>query len=78
MAKAKKLNEMAYGDLLTHLDEVSEELFNLRFQNATGQLSNSSRIGQVRKDKARALTEERAREIAKAEELEAEAEEVAS
>ena len=77
MAKAKKLTEMSYGDLLTHLDEVSEELFNLRFQNATGQLTNSARLGEVRKDKARCLTEIRAREIAAAEEGAAE-EEVAS
>ena len=77
MAKKKKLTEMSFPDLLAHLDELSEELFNLRFQNATGQLTSSARIGQVRKDKARALTEIRAREIAAAEELEAE-EEVAS
>ncbi len=77
MAKKKKLTEMAYGDLITHLDEVSEELFNLRFQNATGQLTSSARLGQMRKEKARALTEIRAREIAAAEELAAE-EEVAS
>ncbi len=75
MAKAKKLNEMSYGDLVSHLEDISEELFNLRFQNATGQLTNSSRLGQVRKDKARALTEIRAREIAAADELDA-AEEV--
>lgn len=77
MAKKKKLTEMSFPDLLAHLDELSEELFNLRFQNATGQLTSSARIGQVRKDKARALTEIRAREIAAAEELDAE-EEVAS
>lgn len=77
MAKKKKLTEMSFPDLLAHLDELSEELFNLRFQNATGQLTSSARLGQVRKDKARALTEIRAREIAAAEELEAE-EEVAS
>lgn len=71
MAKAKKLTEMSYGDLLSHLEDISEELFNLRFQNATGQLTNSARLGQVRKDKARALTEIRAREIAAAEEVEA-------
>ena len=76
MAKKKKLTEMSDADLLSHLEDTSEELFNLRFQNATGQLSNPSRLGQVRKDKARALTEIRAREIAKAEALEAE--EVAS
>jgi len=71
MAK-KKLTELSDADLLSRLDEVSEELFNLRFQNATGQLSNVSRLGQVRKDKARILTELRAREIAAAEALEAE------
>ncbi len=77
MAKAKKLTEMSYPDLLEHLDEVSEELFNLRFQNATGQLTNSSALSKARKDKARCLTEIRAREIAAAEEGQAE-EEVAS
>ena len=76
MAKKKKLVEMSQPDLETYLDETSEELFNLRFQNATGQLTNSSRIGAVRKEKARILTEMRAREIAAAEALEAE--EVAS
>ena len=75
MAK-KKLMELSDGDLLTRLDEVSEELFNLRFQNATGQLSNVRRLGEVRKDKARVLTELRAREIAAAEAMDAE--EVAS
>ena len=76
MAKAKKLTELSDADLLTRLEETSEELFNLRFQNATGQLSNVRRLGDVRKDKARVLTELRAREIAAAEALEAE--EVAS
>ncbi len=76
MAKAKKLAELSDADLLTRLDEVSEELFNLRFQNATGQLSNVRRLGEVRKDKARVLTELRAREIAAAEAMDAE--EVAS
>ena len=72
MAKGKKLAELSDADLLARLDEVSDELFNLRFQNATGQLSNVRRLGQVRKDKARVLTELRAREIAAAEELDAE------
>jgi len=76
MAK-KKLVELSDADLLSRLEELSEELFNLRFQNATGQLSNVKRLGEVRKDKARVLTELRAREIAAAEALE-EAEEVAS
>ncbi len=76
MAKAKKLAELSDADLLTRLEETSEELFNLRFQNATGQLTNVRRLSAVRRDKARGLTELRAREIAAAEALEAE--EVAS
>ena len=76
MAKAKKLAELSDADLLTRLEETSEELFNLRFQNATGQLANVRRLSVVRRDKARVLTELRAREIAAAEALEAE--EVAS
>ena len=72
MAKAKKLKELSDADLLTRLEEVTDELFNLRFQNATGQLSNVRRLGEVRKDKARVLTELRAREIARYEEAEEE------
>jgi large subunit ribosomal protein L29 len=53
--------------LLTQLRETKEELFKLRFQHATGQLSNYVRIGQTRKDVARLQTELRAREIAAAE-----------
>lgn len=70
MAKAKKLTELSDADLLTRLEETSEELFNLRFQNATGQLTNVRQLSAVRKDKARVLTELRAREIAAAEALE--------
>lgn len=69
MAK-KTLREMSDADLLTHLDETSEELFNLRFQNATGQLSNVHRLGETRKERARILTELRAREIAAHEAIE--------
>ncbi len=57
--------------LLDRLHEAREELFNLRFQNATGQLTNSSRIKQVKREIARCLTETRAREIAAAEAIEA-------
>jgi len=53
--------------LVTQLAETKEELFKLRFQHATGQLSNYVRIGQTRKDVARLQTELRAREIAAAE-----------
>jgi large subunit ribosomal protein L29 len=53
--------------LVTQLRETREELFKLRFQHATGQLSNYVRIGQTRKNVARLEPELRAREIAAAE-----------
>lgn len=80
MAKKKKLAEMSDSDLIAYRDEVTEDLFNLRFQNATGQLTNVRQLGQTRKQKARILTELRAREISAAEAMEDEEveEEVAS
>ena len=51
------------------LDETKEELFNLRFQLATGQLENNSRVRILRKDVARINTLMREREIAAAEAL---------
>ena len=51
------------------LGETRRELFNLRFQLATGQLDNFSRLNHVHKDVARMLTELRNREIAEAEGL---------
>ncbi|HEY8525999.1 MAG TPA: 50S ribosomal protein L29 [Acidimicrobiales bacterium] len=63
------------GALLDRLAEAKDELFKLRFQNATGQLTNYARIKQVRRDIARLETELRAREIAAAEELAATSEE---
>ena len=71
MAKSKDLVDLTDTDLLTELAETKEELFNLRFQNVTGQLDNPSRIKQVKKQIARVLTELRAREIEAAEALEA-------
>lgn len=73
MAKAKALAELGDTDLLEKLSDAKEELFNLRFQFATGQLENSARMKQVKKEIARMLTELRAREIADAESLENEA-----
>ena len=60
------------GSLIDRLRETKDELFKLRFQLATGQLSNYARIGQVRRDIARLETELRAREIAAAEALQEE------
>ena len=67
-SNAAELRSLSDTDLVRRLAEAREELFNLRFQNATGQLDSSSRIGQVRKDIARLNTILRQREIALAEE----------
>ncbi|MDP9441611.1 MAG: 50S ribosomal protein L29 [Actinomycetota bacterium] len=67
MAKASELRELADTELEGRLGEAKQELFNLRFQNATGQLDNSARITQVRRDVARIETILREREIALAE-----------
>ncbi len=73
MAKTRdrvaELKMLGDGELLTRLAESRRELFNLRFQLATGQLDNSSRLGEVRKDIARLSTFLRQREIAAAEAL---------
>lgn len=47
-----------------HLDEAYEELFNLRFQRTTGQMKNTARMGEVRRDIARLKTVLRERELA--------------
>jgi large subunit ribosomal protein L29 len=64
---ANQVRELADAELETRLAEAKQELFNLRFQNVTGQLDNSARIGQVRRDVARIETILRQREIAAAE-----------
>ena len=76
MARRKALTDLGETDILERLGESKEELFNLRFQLVTGQLENHARIGRVKKEVARLLTELRAREIDAAE-LAAAAEEVA-
>ena len=69
MAKTS-FRDLDDGALVDQVAESKDELFKLRFQLATGQLTNYSRIGQVRRDIARLETELRAREIAAAEALE--------
>jgi large subunit ribosomal protein L29 len=54
--KAAELRELPDEELLSRLELQKEELFNLRFQMATGQLDNSMRIKEVRHDVARILT----------------------
>ena len=73
MTKATELREMDPDDLETRLAEASQELFNLRFQLATGQHDNSARVSEVRRDIARIHTILREKEIAAAEEAEAQA-----
>jgi large subunit ribosomal protein L29 len=54
--KPAELRELPDEELLGRLESQKEELFNLRFQSATGQLDNPMRIKQVRHDIARILT----------------------
>ena len=53
---ATKLRELGLDELQEKYRQYKEELFNLRFQNAIGQLKNTSRIRDVRKTIARVLT----------------------
>ena len=69
MATAAEISDYDTEELERQLGETRRELFNLRFQLATGQLDNFSRLNHVRKDVARMLTELRNREIAEAEGL---------
>jgi large subunit ribosomal protein L29 len=67
MANASDLAQLDGDELATRLGDARRELFNLRFQLATGQLDNPARVGQVRHDVARILTVLRGREILEAE-----------
>ncbi|MGP5621232.1 50S ribosomal protein L29 [Candidatus Corynebacterium faecigallinarum] len=60
---AHELRELNNEELATRLTEAKEELFNLRFQSATGQLSNNRRLGTVKRDIARIHTVLREREL---------------
>ena len=61
--KAKEIRQMSVNELNTQLNELKAELFNLRFQLATGQLDNPLRIKTIRKDIARVKTIVREREL---------------
>lgn len=61
--KAKELRELTIQELNSKLTDLKSELFNLRFQLATGQLDNPMRIKAVRKDIARIKTILREREL---------------
>ncbi|MGH2720254.1 MAG: 50S ribosomal protein L29 [Actinomycetota bacterium] len=61
--KTDELRELPLSELRKHLEETREELFNLRFQGATGQLENYKRLGLMRREIARALTIIKEREL---------------
>ncbi len=63
MSTAYELDEMTNVDLESKLREAKEELFNLRFQAATGQLESHGRLRTVKKDIARIYTVVREREL---------------
>lgn len=69
MATAAEVADLDIEELETRLTETRREVFNLRFQLATGQLDDVSRLKYAKKDIARLLTELRSREIAEAEGL---------
>ena len=54
--KARELMEMSEAELRQKEKEITEQLFNLKFQHATGQLENTARLPGVRKDLARVKT----------------------
>lgn len=62
-SRAVELRELTEEELVLRLKEAKEELFNLRFQMATGQLDNNRRLRTVRHDIARIYTVMREREL---------------
>ena len=61
--KANEIRDLATSEIELKVKSLKEELFNLRFQLATGQLENTARIREVRKAIARMKTDIREREI---------------
>ncbi len=61
----KEIRELSNEEILKKIDETKEELFNLRFQQATGSLEKPSRINELRKLVARMKTILRERELTK-------------
>ena len=73
---ADQIKELGDGELIDRLAQTKDDLFKLRFQHVTGQLDNTAKLGQLKKDIARLNTELREREIAAAEALAADEETV--
>lgn len=62
--EAREVRGLTDGEIRQRLDEQYETLFNLRFQRVVGQLENTTRLGEVRRDIARLKTILRERELA--------------
>jgi len=67
MAKVSEFRDLSTEEIEDRLTDTREELFNLRFQNATGQLDNYKRLGELRKEVARIKTVLRERELSASE-----------
>lgn len=63
MVKAAELRDLPEDEIRSRLADTKEELFNLRFQNATGQLDNYKRLSELRRDVARMKTILREQEL---------------
>jgi large subunit ribosomal protein L29 len=61
--KATEVHGLEDAQLVEFVGKARNEVFNLRFQHATGQLENTARLGQAKRDLARALTVARERRI---------------
>ncbi|MCI5567828.1 MAG: 50S ribosomal protein L29 [Veillonellaceae bacterium] len=61
--KVNEIRDLSAEELSSKLDELKQELFNLRFQHATGQLDNPMRIKDVKKSIARIKTVQRENEM---------------
>ena len=61
--KSREIWEMTPEEIQGQLDDAYEEMFNLRFQFSTGQMRNSARLGQMRKEIARLNTILRAKQL---------------
>ena len=62
--KVEEIRKMSDEELSSELASLKEELFKLRFQQATNQLNNTAQIAQVKRDIARVMTIQREKQLA--------------
>lgn len=70
--KAREIWELAPDEIQNRLDDAYGEMFNLKFQFSTGQMRNSARLGQMRREIARLNTILRAKQLRRIQEQETE------